>query len=454
VAEDRDAARESERLDALRAYKVLDTPPEDAFDEIVRLAAAILGAPTAMVSLVDNQRQWFKAKTGCVSDQTSRDVAFCAHAIQSNDVLVVPDATRDPRFADNPLVTGDPKIRFYAGAPLVTTDGHALGTLCVIDYVPRELSAEQRHALLAMSRHVTAQLELRRRLMEFAQSGAQRAQNIAPLQLALERNEFQLYYQPKVSLRTGRIIGVEALIRWHSPESGLVSPAHFIPLLEESGLIVPVGTWALAQARSDYRELVAEGLPSPRIAVNVSPLQVRDPAFVQHAGRILGAAEGNGVDIEITEGLLLDQTDDCIRKLHAVREMGAKIAIDDFGTGYSSLRYLTQLPIDYLKIDRSFITAMNASAGQFALVSSVITLAHGLNLKVTAEGVETDKQRRMLALMRCDEMQGFLHSRPMPKEDLKALLRAEAAQPVSESRFVSDQGTGLEHRPAGRKGQL
>jgi EAL domain-containing protein (putative c-di-GMP-specific phosphodiesterase class I) len=430
VAQDSDAARENGRVEALRSYQVLDTPPEDAFDEIVRLTAAILAAPTAMVSLVDDQRQWFKAKTGCIGDQTSRDIAFCSHAILSNDVLVVPDATQDPRFADNPLVTGDPKIRFYAGAPLVTTDGHALGTLCVIDYKPRDLNAEQRHALLAMSRHVTAQLELRRSLMEFAQSGAQRARNIAPLHEALERNEFLLYYQPKVSLRTGRIIGVEALIRWQSPQSGLVSPAHFIPLLEESGLIVPVGTWALAQAQQDYREFIAEGLPTARIAVNVSPLQVRDPAFVQQAGRILGSASNNGVDIEITEGLLLEQTDESIKKLQAVREMGSKIAIDDFGTGYSSLRYLTQLPIDCLKIDRSFITAMNASAGQFALVSSVITLAHGLNLTVVAEGVETDKQRRMLALMRCDEMQGFLHSRPMAKDDLKALLRSDATQPA------------------------
>lgn len=157
---------EPERLAALQHYEVLDTPPEPAFDDLAFLAAHICATPIAMVSLVDADRQWFKARVGLDLTETPRDVAFCAHAIAEPTPLVVPDALADDRFAGNPLVVGDPQIRFYAGAPLRVRDGHALGTLCVIDRVPRELSDEQQRALEALSRQVTAQLELRHQLAE------------------------------------------------------------------------------------------------------------------------------------------------------------------------------------------------------------------------------------------------------------------------------------------------
>lgn len=157
---------EPERLQALAQYEILDTQPEQAFDDLALLASHICGTPIAMVSLIDADRQWFKARVGIDLPETPRDVAFCAHAIADVDVMLVPDALADERFAANPLVLHDPKIRFYAGAPLRVSDGHALGTLCVIDRVPRQLSAEQRRALEALSRQVTAQLELRRQLLE------------------------------------------------------------------------------------------------------------------------------------------------------------------------------------------------------------------------------------------------------------------------------------------------
>ncbi len=159
---------EVKRLKVLWQYEVLDTVPEEIFDDLTELAARICEAPIALISLVDEKRQWFKSKFGTRLSETSRDVSFCAHAIMQTGLFIVPDATKDERFANNPLVTSDPKIRFYAGAPLITTDGHALGTLCVIDKVPRELRPEQKQALTILARHVVSQLELRRRSRELA----------------------------------------------------------------------------------------------------------------------------------------------------------------------------------------------------------------------------------------------------------------------------------------------
>ena len=157
---------ERKRLNVLWQYEVLDTVPEELFDDLTELAARICEAPIALISLVDEKRQWFKAKVGTTLTETSRDVSFCAHAIQQSGLFIVPDASKDPRFADSPLVTSDPKIRFYAGAPLITPDGYALGTLCVIDTTPRELRSDQKQALAILARHVVSQLELRRRSRE------------------------------------------------------------------------------------------------------------------------------------------------------------------------------------------------------------------------------------------------------------------------------------------------
>lgn len=162
------AQNEKKRLNVLWQYEVLDTVPEEVFDDLTELAARICEAPIALISLVDEKRQWFKSRVGTPVQETSRDISFCAHAIQQSDLFIVPDATKDPRFADNPLVKSDPKIRFYAGAPLITPDGYALGTLCVIDKVPRELRPDQKQALIILGRHVVSQLELRRRSRELS----------------------------------------------------------------------------------------------------------------------------------------------------------------------------------------------------------------------------------------------------------------------------------------------
>ena len=181
---------EHARLQTLNSYEVLDSPPEQIFDDLARLAASIAGTPIALVSLVDGKRQWFKAKIGLDAPETPRDVAFCAHAIRWPDVFVVPDATRDERFSTNPLVMGGPKIRFYAGAPLITHDGHALGTLCVIDTIPRNFSGSEREALRELAQQVMGQLELRRRASQFIRNNPSRQHTIASIRKAIDSSEF------------------------------------------------------------------------------------------------------------------------------------------------------------------------------------------------------------------------------------------------------------------------
>ncbi len=238
------------------------------------------------------------------------------------------------------------------------------------------------------------------------------------LRRALDNKEFVLYYQPKVNLMSGRMTSAEALIRWNDPASGLVPPGRFIPILEETGLIYEVGRWALRKAIADYLRWSAAGLPAVRVAVNVSPLQLANRGFVAEISQVIGIhpQAAAGLELEITESLIMGDVEHNIFSLQAIRNMGVTIAIDDFGTGFSSLSYLAKLPVDTLKIDRSFVTDMTTGPERLALVSTIINLAHSLKLKVVAEGVETEEQSRLLRLLECDEMQGFLFSKPVPVE--------------------------------------
>lgn len=753
-------ADESERLAELGAFNILDTEAEEAFDSLTRLAAHICCTPISLVSLVDAKRQWFKSRVAFEASETPRDISFCTHAILDPDQLfVVRDASKDERFRRNPLVTDDPKIRFYAGMPLKTRTGSAIGTLCVIDRVPRDLSDTQREALVNLSRAVVAQLRLRQRLyrherfyamvaranaavarasdaeslcreachagvaignlkmvwigrldsatdevrlfawddatdgessetiaLRLAKDPLERAlaaealatgevrisndtcadtrirskeprleqgylacavlplsaggkpwgtlnlyagqkkffdtfyvdratelagdlsfgldrlqkakelhylsfydavtgwpnrlfledkfrtvaqqipsgcllliamerihqigtaygsstadailkqaaqrlaasaqekailasvrsghfalflpegdpanfsrmvtQCLAPalaapyrvgdheigcpgrfgasffpddgatfdalftaaelalqgarnvnqafrfynkkrddtiseqlrletdLRRALERREFINHYQPKVDLATGKIAGAEALMRWQHPERGLVPPAQFIPALESSGLILEAGQQALARAIADWRNWQDSGLNAPRIAINATILQLTGPNFVREIEAELST---NGVgpralSIELTESSLMNEAEKVTVTMRALRKLGIPIAIDDFGTGYSSLAYLATLPIDELKIDRSFVIRMTEEAAYMGLVNTIISLAHGLNLKVVAEGVETEEQAKLLRLLKCEQAQGYLYSKPVSAKDFTTLL--------------------------------
>lgn len=244
------------------------------------------------------------------------------------------------------------------------------------------------------------------------------------LRQALERKEFVLHYQPKVCAVTGAITGLEALIRWQDPDNGLVSPAVFIPILEETGMIIQVGQWAIQSALADamrWREM--HGITS-RVAVNVSSLQLQHKDFVDAIREaVSGWDAAPPLDLEITESMLMADLDGNVKRLEAVRDMGVRIAIDDFGTGYSSLGYLARLPVNALKIDRSFVSSMSMTPEDMTIVSTIISLAHSLDLKVIGEGVETEEQAKFLRLLKCNELQGFLISSPLPPEDLVAFMR-------------------------------
>ncbi len=245
------------------------------------------------------------------------------------------------------------------------------------------------------------------------------------LREAIERQEFELFYQPKIDIQTGSIRGAEALLRWRDPEAGLVSPGEFLPLLESSGMIVSLGEWIQRRVASDVRNLRDRGFAPLRIAVNISPLQLRRRSFANQFLEAIGEwpDEQWGLDIEITEGGLLDDVGTVISQLRSLRHNGVRVAIDDFGTGYSSLSRLAKLPIDLLKIDRTFINEMTGLAEGKTIVATIIALGRTLGMTTIAEGVETVEQFELLKQLGCDQTQGYLHCRPAPIADIEKLLR-------------------------------
>ncbi|MCE1242385.1 EAL domain-containing protein [Oryzomicrobium sp.] len=249
------------------------------------------------------------------------------------------------------------------------------------------------------------------------------------LRRAVERNELALYYQPQIAAGSGRIIGAEALVRWRHPEKGLVPPAQFIPLAEESGLIVELGNWVLAEACRQQVAWRKSGLPVPRIAVNISALQFRRSGFVTLVRRTLTqtGADPAGLELELTESALMEPTGDIERQLASLKELGLSLSLDDFGTGYSNLAYLKRYPLDQLKIDRSFIQDLPGDAEDAAITAATLSLGRSLGLTVVAEGVETPAQRDFVAGIGCHVMQGYLFSPPLPVSEFETFVTEYAA---------------------------
>ncbi len=245
------------------------------------------------------------------------------------------------------------------------------------------------------------------------------------LRRALERGEFVLHYQPIIDLVTDRPVSAEALIRWNSPDWGLVSPAQFIPLAEETGLIVPIGEWVLRTGCAQNEAWRKQGLPPIRIGVNLSARQFTQPDLVK---TILTIIQETGIEpyrlaLELTESVLMNREESLTADMLQVTQMGVALMIDDFGTGYSSLGYLKRFPATTLKIDRTFIRDLTTDADDAAIVAGIITLAHSLEMKVVAEGVETAEQLAILKSLRCDQAQGFLFSKPLPAEEFESFMR-------------------------------
>jgi diguanylate cyclase (GGDEF)-like protein/PAS domain S-box-containing protein len=245
------------------------------------------------------------------------------------------------------------------------------------------------------------------------------------LRHALDREEFLLHYQPKVNLETREITGAEALIRWQHPERGLVPPAQFVPIGEECGLIVQIGRWVLREACRQARGWQDAGLPFKRVSVNVSAVEFRDKSFVESVRTILSETglEARCLDLELTEGVLMEEADSTASLLQELKTIGVQLAVDDFGTGYSSLNYLQQFPIDILKIDQSFVHRITGDPDDSAIVSAIIDMGKNLKLRVIAEGIETREQLAFLQAQQCAEGQGYLFSRPLPAAQFAHLLQ-------------------------------
>jgi len=255
------------------------------------------------------------------------------------------------------------------------------------------------------------------------------------LRRALERDELELHYQPKQDIASGRVTGMEALVRWRHPELGLVPPVRFIPLAEETGLIVPIGEWVLRRAVDQAMQLQKQHTQLLSVAVNLSPRQFEDDGIVQLVADVL---EQTGLDpslleLEITEGMVMHNTERSERLLRRLKDMGVRLAMDDFGTGYSSLAYLKRFPVDTIKIDRSFIQGVPTDGDDSTLTQAIIAMAHSLRLRTVAEGVETGDQVEFLRMHDCDEIQGYYFSRPLPYDQLVAKLQAHTQEQQSKS---------------------
>jgi diguanylate cyclase len=247
------------------------------------------------------------------------------------------------------------------------------------------------------------------------------------LKQALQRGEFVLHYQPQIEIASGRIVGVEALVRWQHPVRGLVPPMEFIPLAEESGLIEPIGEWVLSTACAQAAAWLQSGLPALRMGINVSARQFHNPALESVVAQVL-AEHGlapEQLELEITESLSMKDPEESIRILASFKALGVGIAIDDFGTGYSNLAYLRRFPVRRIKMDRSFVSELGSQSSSHAIVEAIVAMAHKLDLQVIAEGVETAEQRDQLLRYGCDELQGYWFSRPVDAATFGALLQKQ-----------------------------
>ncbi len=252
------------------------------------------------------------------------------------------------------------------------------------------------------------------------------------LRRALERQEFSLHYQPKVNLKTGEITGAEALIRWTHPTRGPLSPAQFIPVAEDCGLIVPIGKWSLCEACKQARAWLDAGLPLGTMAVNISAMEFRDDNF--HEG-VFAILEETGLDpgsleLELTESVLMKRAESTESILKTLRARGVQLAVDDFGTGYSSLSYLRKFPIDALKIDQSFVHQITTDPDETGIVAAIISMGRSLKLRVVAEGVETHDELAFLHAHQCDEAQGYYFGRPVPPEQFAKLLQTGISEAI------------------------
>ena len=581
---------EMARLDALRRFDLLDTPPSESFDRISRMASLIFDLPIAAVSLTDSDRQWFKSRVGVEHWSVPREKAPCSQVAEGQELLVIEDFLTDPCYQDSVLAKAG--IRFYAGAPLVTRDGFGLGAMCVLGTSPRQAQPSELAALRDLAAMVMAQIELQHafgridpvselpnrtqfiddlsdlardqaqgqrsivalldliavdqlnhairvmgpaavddmvktaarnlraligpqrkayhvgttqlavlapdgldeaayidlvasraeelrklggnngigttvigvapftlggvqpsNVLRIAQGAAQDARSSGKLfhvhsneiDTAFQRSfmllrdfeaalqgpsDFHLVYQPRIDLGSGRCVGAEALMRWTHPTLGPVAPGEFIPLIERTALAMPTTAWVLETAVAQLARWREAGM-ALTISVNISSANLREPDFANRVKRTLArhGVPSTSLELEVTETAVMSDAEQALAQLNELAAEGIRLAIDDFGTGYSSLSYLQRLPVQVVKIDRSFVTDLDTDPRQLSLVTMMVSLAKHLGCRVVAEGVETEAVLAQLRAAGCDEVQGYLFARPIPVCDFEPWFEALTSVP-------------------------
>ena len=436
-----DQQQEDERLAALISTGILDTPPEPAFDAITRLAAEYFQADSAALAFADESRVWMKSTWRQVIRELPRDNSIFDLMLAENGPVVVPDISTHP-LRDMLL----PRLKMlgmvsFVGVPVRSYSGKILGNLVVFHREKgRDIPPSAIRTLESLADLVSSQLELRRLRKTFTENrkafrrarlaagnNAQDWPTDADLHHALEQKQFVLFYQPEVELATRRIVGLEALIRWAHPERGLIPPMDFIPQAEESGLILPIGDWGLAEACNQIQKWCNENPlhATLRVGVNLSARQFSREGLADHVEGLLVQAgiSSRQLGLEMTESSIIPNLRTAMMVLGSLRRLGVSLLMDDFGTGYSSLNNLHSFPFDVLKVDRSFVSRMTEGDQPLQIVRTIIELARVMGMDVMAEGIETHEQYRLLREMGCRYGQGFFLARPMPAEAVTQLLR-------------------------------
>jgi EAL domain-containing protein (putative c-di-GMP-specific phosphodiesterase class I) len=358
--------------------------------------------------------------------------------LQEDGPVIIPDITLHPHFEGRRLTLRRLAVLSFASVPVRSSEGKILGALTIFGRQPRRnMALDELRMLESLADMAASQLELRRLRNNFQTHGVRRshaapsAKSIWPSRLdlrqALDRREFELYYQPEIDLSTRKIIGLEALIRWRHPDRGIVAPMEFIPLAEESGLILPIGDWGLSETCSQIQKWCREDPShgSLRVCVNLSARQFSREGLADHVEALLlqTGVSSRQLGLEMTESSLIPNMRIALEVLGGLRKLGVSLLMDDFGTGYSSLNHLHIFPFDTLKIDRSFVGRMTEGDQPLQIVRTIIELARVLGMDVVAEGIETVEQYCLLRQLGCRYGQGYLIARPMTAEAVTQLLR-------------------------------
>ena len=432
-----DREQEAARLAALIATGILDTPPESSYDAITRLAAEYFQADSAALGFADESRVWIKSSWGLHVRELPRKNSIFDLMLAEDGPVVVSGFCECPQLDEPLLILKLLEATFFAAVPVRSFHGKILGALVIFSREPRQcLAPDELRMLESLGDMVASQLELRRLRKSFngnrpRRSRAAKVRPVWPcrtdLSHALNERQFVLYYQPEIELSTRKIVGLEALIRWAHPERGLIPPMDFIPLAEESGLILPIGDWGLAEACKQIQKWCLEDPlhGSLRICVNLSARQFSRQGLADHVEALLleSGVSSRQLGLEMTESSLIPNIGTTMEVLGALRKLGVSLLMDDFGTGYSSLNHLHSFPFDVLKIDRTFVRRVTEGDQPLQIVRTIIELARVLGMDVVAEGIETCEQYRLLRQLGCRFGQGFLFAHPLSAEGITELLR-------------------------------